>query len=64
MSDPERGDTKNPLESTGGAQQYWSLSALLLGGSEPSPAPEPFLRGIRSVGYYVWREGLPHGTTQ
>jgi hypothetical protein len=26
--------------------------------------PEPILRGIRDVGYYVWREGVPHGTTR
>ena len=27
-------------------------------------SPEPILRGVRSAGYYVWREGIPHGTTQ
>jgi phage/plasmid-associated DNA primase len=33
--------------------------------SVPAPiAPEPILRGIRAVGYYIWREGLTHGTGQ
>jgi hypothetical protein len=38
-----------------------------LGVQAPVPAsipPEPILRGIRRFGYYVWREGVPHGTTQ
>jgi hypothetical protein len=26
--------------------------------------PEPILRGIRAMGYYVWRQGIPRGTTQ
>jgi hypothetical protein len=28
--------------------------------------PEPVLRGLRAVGYYIWREGYrnPSGTTQ
>jgi hypothetical protein len=28
--------------------------------------PEPVLRGLRAVGYYIWREGYrnPTGTTQ
>jgi len=31
----------------------------------PASIPlEPILRGIRDVGYYVWREGVPHGTTR
>ena len=41
--------------------------AFRLGVHEPVPAsiaPEPILRGIRARGYYVWREGLTHGTTQ
>jgi hypothetical protein len=41
--------------------------AFRLGVHEPVPAsidPEPILRGIRARGYYVWREGLTHCTTQ
>jgi hypothetical protein len=43
------------------------VSAFALGVQEPVPAsisPEPILRGIRDAGYYVWREGSMHGTTQ
>jgi len=42
-------------------------TAFALGVHESVPAaidPEPILRGIRGFGYYVWREGQPHGTTQ
>ena len=46
----------------------WRLErAFALGVQEPVPAPippEPILRGVRSVGYYIWREGVTHGTTQ
>jgi hypothetical protein len=48
--------------------QGWELrSAFSLSVNEPVPAaidPEPILRGIRAKGYYVWREGIPHATTQ
>lgn len=36
--------------------------AFALGVQDPVPAsisPEPILRGIRNVGYYIWREGAP-----
>jgi hypothetical protein len=39
-------------------------TGFLLGVHLPVPAaidPEPILRGIRGVGYYIWREGLAHG---
>jgi hypothetical protein len=39
----------------------------MLGVQEVVPAPidpEPILRGIRAMGYYVWRQGIPRGTTQ
>jgi len=46
----------------------WSLkTAFALGIHEPLPiaiAPEPILRALRANGYYVWREGMVHGTTQ
>ena len=46
----------------------WQLKeTFALGVQDPVPArisPEPILRGIRDVGYYVWREGATHGTTQ
>jgi len=46
----------------------WRLqTAFALGVHEPVPAaipPEPILRGVRAVGYYIWREGLTHGTGQ
>jgi hypothetical protein len=41
-----------------------------LGVQEPMPKalnPEPVLRGLRNVGYYIWREGEvrnPSGTSQ
>jgi hypothetical protein len=44
--------------------------AFALGVQEVLPfnmSPEPILRGLRSVGYYVWREGYgcnPSGTSQ
>lgn len=44
--------------------------AFQLGMREAMPLamdPEPVLRGLRSVGYYVWREGAirnPSGTSQ
>lgn len=48
--------------------QGWRLKkAFALGVQDPVPAPippEPILRGIRNVGYYVWREGVPYSTTQ
>jgi hypothetical protein len=52
----------------GACAEGWRLKvAFLLGVREPVPAsisPEPILRGVRAVGYYVWREGMPHGTSQ
>ncbi len=46
----------------------WQLKTTFsLGVREAIPAaisPEPVLRGIRDVGYYIWREGVIHGTTQ
>ena len=49
----------------------WQLQmAFPLGVREPMPRalnPEPVLRGIRNVGYYIWQEGKvrnPSGTSQ
>jgi hypothetical protein len=49
----------------------WRLkSEFTLGARETLPIaidPEPILRGIRRLGYYIWREGLvknPYGTSQ
>ena len=48
----------------------WRLkSEFALGVREPLPVAidaEPILRGLRRLGYYIWREGVknPHGTTQ
>jgi hypothetical protein len=42
-------------------------TSFALGVHEPVPAsiePEPILRGIRANGYYIWREGITHGTSQ
>jgi len=51
-----------------GCQEGWRFKqAFALSVQDVVPAsipPEPILRGIRDVGYYVWREGVPHGTTQ
>jgi hypothetical protein len=51
--------------------QGWRFnSAFALGVREVMPRtinPEPVLRGLRAVGYYIWREGYvrnPLGTTQ
>jgi hypothetical protein len=50
--------------------QWRFKAALQLGVHEAMPRaidPEPILRGLRNVGYYVWREGAvrnPTGTSQ
>jgi hypothetical protein len=52
----------------GACAEGWRMrTAFVLGVREPVPAsiaPEPILRGIRAVGYYIWREGTTHGTAQ
>jgi hypothetical protein len=52
----------------GPCAEGWRLrTAFALGVHEPVPAaipPEPILRGVRAVGYYVWREGRTHGSGQ
>ena len=44
--------------------QGWRYrTEFALGMHEPMPiaiAPEPVLHGLRSVGYYIWREGTKH----
>jgi hypothetical protein len=62
------------LDSTGrniprsACVEGWRLrTAFRLGVRDAVPAaipPEPILRGVRAVGYYVWREGAIHGTAQ
>jgi len=46
----------------------WRMTAAFpLDVQSPVPLaidPEPLLRGIRESGYFVWRQGCPHGTTQ
>jgi hypothetical protein len=46
----------------------WLLrNKFRLGVREPVPAsiqPEPILRGIAAEGYYIWRRGSMHGTSQ
>lgn len=46
----------------------WRLrDAFPLGVQEAMPigmAPEPVLRGIEADGYFVWRRGSIHGTSQ
>jgi hypothetical protein len=54
---------------TNACKQGWRFTAsFMLGVREAMPvaiAPEPILRGLRDVGYYIWREGSnPHGTAQ
>jgi hypothetical protein len=53
---------------TGGCSQGWRFNrefALAVRDPVPAPIPpEPILRGIRAAGYYIWREGIPDGTTQ
>jgi hypothetical protein len=48
--------------------QGWQLETeFLLGVREPVPAsiaPEPIIRGIRNLGYYVWREGRTRTPTR
>jgi len=52
----------------GACTEGWRMrTAFLLGVREPVPAsipPEPVLRGVRALGYYIWREGTTHGTAQ
>jgi hypothetical protein len=54
--------------SRGACAEGWALKTeFALGVHEPVPAaidPEPIIRGIRALGYYIWREGMMHGTTQ
>jgi hypothetical protein len=49
----------------GSCAEGWRLrTAFTLGVHEPVPVaipPEPILRGVRAVGYYVWREGRTRG---
>ena len=46
----------------------WPLkTGFLLGVHLPVPAeidPKAILRGMRNAGYYIWREGMPCGTTR
>ena len=46
----------------------WLLrNTFRLGVREPVPAaiePEPILRGIAANGYFIWRPGAMHGTSQ
>ena len=54
---------------TSACMEGWRFkTSFMLGVREVMPvaiAPEPILRGLRDVGYYVWREGSnPHGTAQ
>jgi hypothetical protein len=46
----------------------WQLrKTFRLGVREPVPAaiePEPILRGIAANGYFIWRAGAMHGTSQ
>jgi hypothetical protein len=49
------------------AEGWCFRAAFALGVRDAVPAsipPEPILRGIRDLGYYIWREGRPHGTSQ
>lgn len=52
----------------GSCPQGWRLKTeFLLGVRQPVPAsipPEPILRGVRNVGYYVWGEGRERATTR
>ena len=51
-------------------EQAWRyIEAFALGIHEAMPRavdPEPIMRGLRTVGYYIWREGHrnPSGTSQ
>ena len=41
--------------------------AFRLGVHEAMPvaiSPEPILRGIKADGYFIWRQGTMHGTSQ
>jgi hypothetical protein len=53
---------------TGECAEGWLLrKAFRLGVCNPVPAaiqPEPILRGIASDGYFIWRPGKIHGTSQ
>jgi len=46
----------------------WRLkTGFVLGVHEPVPAEidtNAVLRGIRNAGYYIWREGVPRGSTR
>ena len=46
----------------------WLLrTAFKLGIHEPVPVgiePEPILRGVAADGYFIWRSGTMHGTSQ
>ena len=46
----------------------WHLKAeFALGVQDLVPAatsPEPVIRGVNEAGYFIWRDGQMHGTTQ
>jgi hypothetical protein len=51
------------------AEGWQFLMEFALGIHEPVPVPidpEPVMRGLRNVGYYVWRDGAyhPRGSSQ
>ena len=45
----------------------WAFALRVREGMPRAIDPEPVLRGLRAVGYYIWREGYgrnPSGTAQ
>jgi hypothetical protein len=60
-------ETGANIPSTNCAEWWLLRKKFLLGVREPVPAeiePEPILRGIAANGYFIWRAGTMHGTSQ
>ncbi len=62
------GFTADPLGANLPAPRMWLFKrSFELAADRSVPAnvpPEPILRGLRDVGYYVWRKGATHATSQ
>ena len=62
-----RDPTGADLPVTDGVSRWEHYAAFELAADRSVPAdvpPEPILRGFLNPGYYIWRKGFPHATSQ
>ena len=55
------------LPLSNGVSRWEHYATFDLGADRSVPAdvpPEPILRGFLNPGYYIWRKGFPHATSQ